>query len=175
MKKTAQKNKAASKKPVRKMNGAKAKTAGRKPASPKKAAPTRRQPPTTTSRIPAIGAPLRGGFFAGKFLGADGKAYGLIVAPKAEGETECKFKTDRTADAGARSLRDGLANSNAMNDAAHPAAKFCRDLRIGGFDDWYLPSRHEAALMAETLMPGADYVPEQTTAAAFKQGGTEAL
>ena len=125
--------------------------------------------------LPAIGTPFQGGFYAGKFFGADGAAYALIVAPKAEGETELVFKTKRTADAGARSLRDGMANSEAMNDDAHPAAKFCRALTIGGFDDWYLPSRHEAALLAETLMPGADYVPEQTTAEAFKEGGAEAF
>jgi len=128
-------------------------------------------------QLPAVGAPFQGGFYAGKFFGADGKPYALIVAPKKEGEApaELPFKTDRTSDADARSLRDGLANSEAMDDKTHPAAKFCRGLNIGGFKDWYLPSRHEAALMAENLMPGKDYVPEQTTAEAFKEGGPEAF
>lgn len=127
------------------------------------------------AELPAIGAPLKGGFYAGKFFGADGAPYALIVAPKAEGEAKCAFKAKCTADEGARSLRDGFANSEAMNDDNHPAARFCRALAIGGFDDWYLPSRHEAALLAENLMPTGDYVPEQTAAAAFKEGGAEAF
>ena len=97
------------------------------------------------------------------------------MAPKAEGETTAQFKTRNTATTGSRSLRDGLANSNAMANGDHPAAAFCRDLEIGGFTDWYLPSRHEAALMAENLMPGEGYVPEQTTAEAFQKGGVEAF
>lgn len=141
--------------------------------SPRRAGAAAAKP--VAGRLPAIGAPFQGGFYAGKFFGADGKPYALIVAPKAGGETECAFKTERSADPGARSLRDGLANSEAMNDAAHPAAKFCRALAIGGFRDWYLPSRHEAALLAETLMPGGGYVPEQTTAEAFREGGPEAF
>ncbi|BAE49261.1 DUF1566 domain-containing protein [Paramagnetospirillum magneticum] len=121
-----------------------------------------------------IGTPYGGGFYAGEFL-LDGKLYALIVAPKAEGETTAQFKTRNTVTKGARSLRDGLANSNAMANGNHPAAAFCRDLEIGGFTDWYLPSRHEAALLAENLMPGEGYVPEQTTAEAFKKGGAEAF
>ena len=121
-----------------------------------------------------IGTPFGGGFYGGDFL-LDGKLYALIVAPKAEGETTAQFKTRNTATKGARSLRDGLANSEAMNEKAHPAAKFCRDLRVGGFTDWHLPSRHEAALLAENLMPGEGCVPEQTTAEAFQEGGAEAF
>lgn len=130
---------------------------------------------TETIFIPdTIGAPFGGGFFAGVFL-LDGKPYALIVAPKAEGETMAAFKARNTATQGARSLRDGLANSEAMNDKDHPAARFCRNLEIGGFTDWYLPSRHEAALLAETLMPGDGTVPEQTTAEAFQEGAPEAF
>ena len=131
---------------------------------------------SSTTTLPEIGAPFGGGFFAGTFL-LDSQVFALIVSPKAEGESrvELAWKTKATASKGARSLRDGLANSEAMNTKSHPAAHFCRGLTIGGFDDWYLPSRHEAALMAETLMPGAGYVPEQTAAEAFREGGTEAF
>ena len=125
--------------------------------------------------IPTVpGTPFGGGFYAGRFLLND-QLYALIVAPKEGGETTLPFKTSNSPTPGARSLRDGLANSNAMANGNHPAAAFCRDLEIGGFTDWYLPSRHEAALMAETLMPGAGYVPEQTTAEAFQAGGPEAF
>jgi len=128
----------------------------------------------TIATLPAIGAPLGGGFFAGTFLLED-RLHALIVAPKDEGETELAWRTGENDKAPARSLRDGLANSEAINDDSHPAARFCRALAIGGHDDWYLPSRHEAALLAETLMPGAGFVPEQTTAEAFKDGGPEAF
>ncbi|WP_316980008.1 Lcl domain-containing protein [Shumkonia mesophila] len=124
--------------------------------------------------LPAIGEPLAGGFFAGAFL-LEGRLHALILAPKAEGETEAAWRTKGEDEAPARSLRDGLANSDAINDDSHPAAQFCRALAIGGHDDWYLPSRHEAALLAETLMPGDGFVPEQTTAEAFKEGGQEAF
>ena len=120
------------------------------------------------------GTPFGGGFYAGEFL-LEGKLFALIVAPKAEGEAKLKWKTSETTTKGARSLRDGLSNSDTMYNEDHSAAKFCRDLTIGGFDDWYLPSRHEAALLAETLMPGEGYVPEQTTEDAFKEGGPEAF
>jgi len=130
---------------------------------------------TEHTELPAIGESFEGGFYAGKFFGADGAPYALIVSPKADGETELAFKTEGTDDTGARSLRDGFANSEVLDDDDHPAARFCRGLTIGGFDDWYLPSRHEAALLAENLMPGDGYVPEQTPADAFKEGGTEAF
>jgi len=129
----------------------------------------------TDTILPAIGQPFQGGFLAAVDYDRDGNRFALIVAPKAEGEARLKFRTRDGADAGARSLRDGFANSEAMNDDDHPAAQFCRGLRIGGHDDWYLPSRHEAWLLAENLLPGASYVPEQTTAEAFREGGAEAF
>jgi len=124
--------------------------------------------------LPAIGEPLGGGFFAGTFL-LEGRLHALIVAPKADGETEAAWRTGKKDKAPARSLRDGMANSEAINDDDHPATRFCRALAIGGHDDWYLPSRHEAALLAENLMPGTGFVPEQTTAEAFQEGGPEAF
>lgn len=84
-------------------------------------------PDTTT--LPAIGAPLAGGFFAGTFL-LDNRIHALIVAPKAEGEAE-DLEWGPSVETAARSLIDGLANSEAINDDDHPAARFCRGLRIG--------------------------------------------
>ena len=127
------------------------------------------------SDIPTIpGTPFGGGFYAGRFL-LDDRLNALIVAPKSEGEADLKWKTRNSSTDGARSRRDGMANSAAMANANHPAAAFCRDLKIGGFEDWYLPSRHEAALLAEVFMPGEGYVPEQTVAESFKEGEAEAF
>jgi hypothetical protein len=125
--------------------------------------------------LPAIGQPFQGGYLASVDFDRDGNRFALIVAPKAEGEANLKFKVRDTATKGARSLRDGFANSEAMNDKNHPAAQFCRALSIGGHNDWYLPSRHELWLVAENLMPGKGYVPEQTTAEAFQEGNAEAF
>lgn len=88
--------------------------------------------------LPAIGAPLAGGFFAGIYL-ENGAPFALIVAPKAEGEAE-DLEWGPSVETAARSLIDGLANSEAINDHHQPAARFCRGLRIGGFDDWHLPA-----------------------------------
>jgi hypothetical protein len=123
--------------------------------------------------IPAIGAPFGGGFFAGIIPGT---RCALIVAPKDGGEAESiRWQTDYTSTLGARSLSDGAANTEAMNDDAHPAAQFCRKLTIGGFDDWYLPSRTELNLLCEAFTPTSGGNPEQTTAAAFQDEGPEAF
>lgn len=37
--------------------------------------------------------------------------------------------------------------------ALHPAAKFCHDLVINGYDDWYLPSVDELELCYRSLKP----------------------
>ena len=125
--------------------------------------------------VPTVpGTPFGGGFYAGRFLLND-QVFALVVAPKAEGESVLPWKTLTTGSDGARSLRDGLANSETMNNDKHPAARFCRAVRSDGLDDWYLPSRQEAALLAEVFMPDAGYVPAQTTAEAFKTGGPEAF
>jgi hypothetical protein len=54
-----------------------------------------------------------------------------------------QWKTSNTSTAGTNSVIDGPANSTAMNNASHPAAKFCEGLTIGGFSDWYMPAKNE--------------------------------
>ncbi|MBI3445610.1 MAG: DUF1566 domain-containing protein [Magnetospirillum sp.] len=126
-----------------------------------------------TATLPAIGTPFRGGYFAGTYL-ENGALMALIVAPKAEGEAE-SLEWGPSGKTAARSLIDGLANSEAINDDAHPAAKFCRDLSIGGFTDWHLPALDQMSVLRANLTPEDDHVPEQTIAEAFKLGGTEAF
>ncbi|WP_312964630.1 Lcl domain-containing protein [Stutzerimonas kunmingensis] len=141
-----------------------------------------------------IGQAFGGGFYAGKVQQSDG-VYLVIVAPKAS-ETTLAWKASQTATAGTASLNDGLANSNAMNNATHPAAQYCRAYNGGGFSDWYLPAKDELEVCYRNLKPdatanstthgantnsvpvGANYTagrPAQTSAAVFKTGGAEAF
>ena len=112
---------------------------------------------TKTAFVPTVpGEPYGGGYYAGKIV-VGGQTYALIVAPKAQGESAGKaWKPDNTATPGTQSFNDGLSNSNAMNNASHPAAQFCRSLAIGGNTDWYLPSLHELELCYRAFKPGSD-------------------
>ena len=113
--------------------------------------------------LPAIGASLQGGFFAGTISHtANGVAtHALIVAPAATGATGTgytlttmkQWKTSDTTTAGTTSDFDGAANSANMNNASHPAAEFCETLSIGGYTDWYLPARYELEIAYYNLKP----------------------
>jgi prepilin-type N-terminal cleavage/methylation domain-containing protein len=115
---------------------------------------------------PNIGDAYGGGYFAGYISHtADGVAtHRLIVAPAATGATgtgyatttNLKWKTSQTSTAVTSSSFDGAANTAAMiatgaND--HPAAKFCDDLSIGEFNDWYLPAQYELDIAYHNLKP----------------------
>ena len=101
---------------------------------------------------PSIGTPYGGGYYGGS-IAIDGKTYALIVAPKAEGQKALAWKDEWSATPGTLSVGDGFTNSEAMNNDEHPAAQFCRSLKTGGFDDWYLPSRDELELLYRNLKP----------------------
>jgi hypothetical protein len=161
-------------------------------------------------QYPAVlGEPWGGGYFAGYISHtADGSpTHALIVAPRATGATgsgytlttNLQWKTADTTTAGTTSPFDGAVNTAAMVTAGiadHPAANFCVGLSIGGFTDWYLPSRYELDIAYFNLKPGtganvttsgtniyavpqrnsnwtANY-PTQTTVSAFKTS-TEAF
>lgn len=97
----------------------------------------------TKSGPPAIGQPWQGGYYIGNITDG-GVLYALVLAPKAAGQNNSlQWKTANTATAGTASTTNGWDNTNAMNNATHPAAQFCRGLRIGGFADWYLPAKDE--------------------------------
>jgi hypothetical protein len=120
-----------------------------------------------TQIIPTvIGEPFGGGYFAGYISHtADGNAtHALIVAPRATGATGAGYtlttnlawKTTNTTTTGTGSSFDGAANTAAMVTAGianHPAANFCTNLSIGGFTDWYLPSRYELDIAYFNLKP----------------------
>jgi hypothetical protein len=120
----------------------------------------------------AIGSPLGGGFFAGEMT-IGGELYALVVAPKASGESgeELQFKIEdwRERD-GAASDLDGMVNAAVLSGDNYPAAHFCKSLQIGGFDDWYLPSRDELAQLWRNLGPRRANAPEL-----FHEGAAEAF
>lgn len=121
--------------------------------------------------VPVLGAEFGGGFFGGEIT-VDGVRYALVVAPKADGEKmdlQYKKKNRDTSD-GTDLDNDGLANTDRINDDNHPTAQFCRGLQIGGFDDWYLPSRDELMLIWMALGPNRKTTPES-----FKAGSAEAF
>jgi hypothetical protein len=90
--------------------------------------------------------PEQGGLYAGQIRGDDGHHYHLIAAR--DEDHACAIGTwgqYGTEIEGARSYRDGMANTEAMVTAGITLAHTTRALRIGGHADWYIASRHEAA------------------------------
>lgn len=115
-------------------------------------------------RTMAPGTPTSGGYFVGIATFSDGD-YALIDAGKAS-EVERIWKTSDTNTSGTNSVTDGLANSNAMNTTAHPAARYCRQYTGGGFSDWYLPSKSELLL---------EYLNLRSEVTDFQPGGPNAF
>jgi hypothetical protein len=116
-----------------------------------------------------IGLAVEGGFFAGLISHTQNgvATHALIVAPRATGasgtgyslSTDYQWKTSNTFTSGADSLFNGVANTAAIVTAGisdHPAAKFCTDLTIGGYSDWYLPSQLELDIAYFELKPTTD-------------------
>ncbi len=147
---------------------------------------------------PILGTGMGGGYYAGRIrVGED--VFALIVAPKDEGEHQPAIWIPKDKDVhGAKSYNDGLANTQAMAEAGSKLAKWARDLRIAGHNDWYLPSQDELEIIYRNLKPTTDenwcyarsginlhavtptlpYTPDfpvQTEAELFKAGGEQAF
>ena len=105
---------------------------------------------------PAIGTAYASGYYAGRFT-IDGGAttYKLIVSPKAN-EQSLQIKTTFTDTGTNTTTIDGFARSNEMNTSEFPAASYCRGLTVGGYTDWYLPSRDELEILYRNLKPGVN-------------------
>lgn len=107
------------------------------------------EPPPTV-----IGQAYGGGYYAGKIV-QGGITYYLIVAPKATGEISGQpWRTSVvTTPTATQTLNNGPAASASLNSATYPPAQFCEGLSIGGYADWYLPSRDELELCYRNLKP----------------------
>ena len=98
-----------------------------------------------------IGDPFGGGFYAGK-MSIDGSIYAIICSPNANNVNGRDHKTSNTTDGvAAQSVNDGWTTTEANNNAAHPMAQYVRSLSVGGFTDWYIPSRDEMELIYRNL------------------------
>ena len=96
--------------------------------------------------VPSVaGTPVGGGIYAGRFYVGD-RAFGLIVAPAEVGDLDKTAWGDAKKVSGALSYNDGLANTQAMASAGSALGKWAQGLRIGDFEDWYVPSRLEALI-----------------------------
>jgi hypothetical protein len=89
-----------------------------------------------------------GGVYVGVVRGCDCPDYHLFVPPDAAAQTSLPWGGYEHDEPGAKSERDGLANTLALCESKieHPAAKFARSLELYGLKDYYLPSREELRL-----------------------------
>lgn len=86
--------------------------------------------------------------------------YRVIKAPKASGETSnLAWKNANTlAPASAGTLVEGWKSTTGMvaagDSSVYPMAHWCRNRNIGGYTDWYMPSRDEMEVLIRNLKPG---------------------
>jgi hypothetical protein len=106
------------------------------------------------NEIPAIGTALAGGFYAGLYQ-FNGDKFALIVAPKAQGQTEDIHWGDDDKKIAANSPIDGHANTQALISAGFPLGQWALGLDINGYKDWYVPARDELEICYRNLKPTA--------------------
>jgi len=149
-----------------------------------------------TAGLPAIGAALGGGFFAGRFQ-IDGTYFALIMSP-ISGDIEGAWGEYGKKLDGCRSFIDGKQNTVDLAEAGSDLARSIMQLDIGGHTDWFLPARDQLEIMYRNLKPGTrenycsyldgynansvpptdiyeDEAPTQTTAAEFQANAEHAL
>lgn len=106
--------------------------------------------------LPEIGAPLAGGFFAGR-ININDNQFALIVSPKDVANfADIAWNASWSKVDGAKSFCDGMSNTRAMAEAGSELAQTILGLEIGGFNDWYLPSQDELEILYRNLKPFQD-------------------
>lgn len=146
-----------------------------------------------------VGQAYGGGFWAGNIT-VDGLVYAIVVSPKTGGDGVLVYRTSGTAFTGNTSTNDGWLIRNNMIAAGisdFPAQQGCMSLTLGGYTDWYLPSKDELEIVYRFLKPTTtsnvtssginpssvppkttNYTttnPQRTTVTAFRSTGTEYL
>ena len=149
---------------------------------------------------PAIGSAYGGGFFAGQFQ-LSGVVYNLVISPRATGQPDpdLLYQINDAGFDGNTSTSDGVLiqqNMVAFGIDNFPQQKWVKALAIGGFTDWYIPSKLELEIIYRNLKPTtatnvttsganaiavpatANYVsatPTRTTVTAFRSTGAETM
>lgn len=103
-----------------------------------------------------IGQAYGGGYYAGNISYLANSAiptHYLIVAPISSGQTSARYQNSNSDSGGAGSPIDGAYNSDVQNNSFWPAIYFCRNLKIGGYSDWYHPAREELDILYYNLKP----------------------
>jgi len=118
-----------------------------------KAKPNNINTVSSTSNDLSIGKPYAGGIIF--YIDETGE-HGLIAAPSDQGTTGIQWYNGSNVETGATgtSIGTGQANTSAIvavQGAGSYAAKVCDDLVLGGYSDWFLPSRDELNLMYTNL------------------------
>ena len=98
---------------------------------------------TTTNNLFAIGQSYQGGIIA--YIDSSG-IHGLIAAPSDQGSAQ--WGCYGTLISGADGIAIGTGAQNTIDimtgcSTAGIAARLCGDLVLGGYSDWYLPSKDE--------------------------------
>lgn len=138
-----------------------------------------------------------GGYFSGKIRFPDGTIFGVITAPKAEGQYSGIWLPSYDDVPGATSCFDSKANTIAMAEAGSPIAQKALAITINGHSDWVIPARDVLEIQYRAHKPTAqtNYVyrsgdnpssvpagypytkaiPVQCPDSLFQQGGAEAF
>lgn len=112
---------------------------------------------TASEYIPlVIGEQYGGGYYAGQ-MRFDGAVWLVVAAPRAlAANASIMFATTASTRPDGLSAYDGNLNHQLIKAAGlstYPAAKWCDDLTIGGFNDWHIPALLEMDIVYRAFRP----------------------